>query len=90
MKKDSLKKLLQVHAEIYDNEKKKLVEEVIIEECGEDNLIFKNEDLVEKELKDDAASRPVGEADETWIATIKDGDVVVLQDSTTIKEGNNG
>ena len=38
MKKESIKKLLQVHRETYKTELQMLVEEVLIAECGEEEL----------------------------------------------------
>ena len=38
MKKENIKKLLEAHASIYSEEKKALIEEVLISECGEDEL----------------------------------------------------
>ena len=38
MKKKSIENLLKVHAEIYGEDKKALIEEVLIAECGEDEL----------------------------------------------------
>ena len=51
MKKSSLEKLLQVHSELYDTEKKELIKDVIVDECGEDNIIIINEDLKIEEEK---------------------------------------
>ena len=38
MKKTSIEKLLQLHRDIYGEDKKALIEEVLISECGEDEL----------------------------------------------------
>lgn len=38
MKKSSIQKLLKVHREVYKEELKMLVEEVLLAECGEDEL----------------------------------------------------
>lgn len=51
MKKSSLEKLLKVHSELYDTEKKELIKDVIIAECGENDMTIINEDLKIKEKK---------------------------------------
>ena len=50
MKKSSLEKLLQVHAELYDPKKKELIREVIVDECGEKEPTFKNALKEEKDV----------------------------------------